>query len=123
MLRKGLFKILMHQLKKSVDQALSANPKWFLLIILLIVFLGTIYTLINRSNVTISRTENIESIIPQLPLSDSTFLKNSPGITDLYDILRMESNLERIMEKDSLSKQDSIFIIGLNKKLNNMINE
>lgn len=125
MFKKGVFKIIVFkkQLKAGIDEATTTNPKLLLSLILLIVSLGVIHVFVNRSHTTTGRTENIQNLTPELPYSDSIFFKKAPAVTDIYDILRMESDLEKIMKKDSLSKEDSAFIMALDKKLNNMINE
>lgn len=41
----------------------------------------------------------------------------------LQEVMRLESRTKSILKKDTLTEQDSIFLLEVNEKLNNILNE
>ncbi|MBT28361.1 MAG: hypothetical protein CMO01_01780 [Thalassobius sp.] len=126
MLRKSLFSLSNWRAQSfhKLDKYFQKNPKRTVLIMLAILVIGVGFIIIKRAMIKedTTRMEFVEEIMDSIPEPDSSVMFNAPSFQDFQEIREMEAKLNAIMKKDKLTKEDSLFMLQLNEKLNKMMN-
>ena len=123
MFKKEYFNL--RKTRSSLVAKSQKNPKKVIIIMLLIMGLGIGWLIVKiyRSEKKESKESMVEKIMH--PIDTAHFFKESPTdkIFQLQEVMRLESKTKSILKKDTLSREDSIFLLEVNQKLNNILNE
>lgn len=101
------------------------NPKKVILAMSVLMFCGIIWLFVKISNPekNSSRKDPVEGFMQAVDTTDLLKENTADRFYQLQEVMRLESRTKSILKKDSLTKQDSIFLIEVNEKLNNILNE
>lgn len=122
MWRKEDFKATLSKkhLMERLNHYFILYPKHFIIAMIVTICFGIVY-LLSTKNIRQSKEKKIDEIF-NMSLPDTTeFTNPTLGFEHLGEILELERELNNIMKKDKLTKEDSIFMRELNNKLNKMI--
>ena len=123
MFKKEYFNL--RKTRSSLVPKSQKNPKKVIIIMLLIMGLGIGWLIVK---IYLSeKKEPKESMVEKImhPIDTTQFFKESPAdkMFQLQEVMRLESKTKSILKKDTLSKEDSIFLLQVDQKLNNILNE
>lgn len=111
----------MENAMSGVGRYIKGHPRPVLIIMLIIMFLGIVGLFIRRANSGQTPSQALDGIV--LPID--TVMENGAfmDISELYEVMQLESETRRILKKDSLTHDDSLFLEKVNEKLNSLLNE
>ena len=123
MFKKEYFNL--RKTRSSLVAKSQKNPKKVIIIMLLIMGLGIGWLIVKIYQS--EKKEPKESMVEKImhPIDTTQFFKESPAdkMFQLQEVMRLESKTKSILKKDTLSKEDSIFLLQVDQKLNNILNE
>lgn len=125
MLKKNLFNKLFEARKALID-IIKYRPKQTLSVMILILFLGVIFIFAKKMTNKKRRwdiVKSIDKLDSGFTKLDTGSIKSNHSLMDIYSILQIEGKFNEVINKDSLTKEDSLFLKRLNNQLNKMIDE
>lgn len=108
---------------KGWQQLLNKRPKRVIFFMIAILLLGIVLIFIRRSNSGPGHAEPIEKLIESFDTTDIHRKGSIDYMGEFYDVIQLEGETKRILQKDTLTREDSLFLKEVNKKLNRMLDE
>lgn len=112
-----------NRLAQKGNEYFLQNPKKVIAGMAIIMVTSIAYLITKNILSPKTHGESIERIIESIPSKDSLKMLANPLIGNFMEVLELEKELKKLVQKDSLTKEDSLFILNLDNQLNNMMNE
>ena len=108
---------------EALDAQVQKSPKRTIAIMAGLFIAGIVSIFIRKTHMNQGRSEVIKEVTTNIELPDPMGDGFFSGLMEIKEILDLENKFEEIVAKDTLTKEDSLFILDLNKKLNRMLYE
>lgn len=108
---------------RKLDAQVQRSPKRTIAIMAGLFIAGIVSIFIRKSHVDQGRSKVINGVTTNIGLPDTVGDGFFSGLMEIKEVLDLEKKFVETLAKDTLTREDSLFILDLNKKLNRMLYE